>query len=214
MSPENLILELGLWISAFYVLSVYSYLYKYNRFFKFAEHTLIGAAAGHYLTMGITNIRSIGIENIYLGKTYYIIPIILGFLLYTRFIKEYSWIMRYGTCFMIGVGVSIYIRALVITTIIVQLQSTMKAISLAEPIKIINSVIMVLFVFTTMLYFLFTERFTPKRGIGVYIGKIGRYGIMCALGYYLGVTVMTRLAFVINRLEFLLFEWLRIPRIT
>jgi hypothetical protein len=209
----ELLTELGLWISAFYILSVYSYLYKYNKFFKFAEHTLIGAAAGHYLTMGYTNIRSLGIANIMAGKIFYIVPFILGLLLFARFSQEYSWMMKYGLALMIGVSIAIRVRALVITTILTQVQSTVKTISFADPSSILNSVVLLGLVISTMLYFLFTERLTPKDGSPLsYIGKTGRYGIMVALGYYLGQTVMTRLAFVINRLEFLLFEWLRIPR--
>lgn len=206
----DFVAEIGLWISAFYVLSVYSFLYKYNKFFKFAEHTLIGAAAGHFLVMGIQNIRSIGINNILGGNIRYLIPIFLGLTLYTRFTPKYSWIMRWGFAFLIGVNLTIYMRALVVSQIVVQLQSTLSSVSLASPMKILNTIILVGFVFTTMLYFLFTEKFTPTKGPLSYIGKIGRYGIMTAIGYYLGQTVMTRLSFVINRLEFLLFEWLRL----
>jgi len=209
----NIVTELGLWISAFYIISVYSYLYSYNKFFKFAEHTLIGAAAGHYLTMGFMNIRSIGINNIAAGNIYYIIPIILGLSLYTRFNKQYSWMMRYGLVVMIGAEITIQVRAMVITSVLAQLKATLTAMSFTGPTSIINSLILLVLVSCTMLYFLFTQRLTPKEGTPLsYIGKTGRYGIMIALGYYLGQTVMTRLAFVINRLEFLLFEWLRIPR--
>jgi len=209
----DIIAELGIWVGAFYILSVYSYLYKYNRFFKFAEHTLIGAAAGHYLTMGLTNIRSLGLGNLMAGKVFYIVPLILGLLLFARFKEEWSWMMRYGLALMIGVSIAIRTRALIVTTILIQISSTIKSISTAGGMAILNSVVLVVLVSTTMLYFLFTQRLTPKENsIGSYIRKTGRYGIMIALGYYLGQTVMTRLAFVINRLEYLLFEWLRIPR--
>jgi hypothetical protein len=207
----DIVVEIGLWISAFYVISVYSLLWKYNKFFKFAEHTLIGAAAGHFLVMGLLNIRNLGIGNILGGKILYLIPILLGLTLFARFTPKYSWVMRWGMAFLIGVSLTIYMRSLVITQITAQIQDTLKNVSFADPMKIVNTIVVVGFVFTTMLYFLFTERLTPK-GPASYIGKIGRYGVMTAIGYYLGVTVMTRLAFVINRLEFLLFEWLRIPR--
>lgn len=201
--------EIGLWISAFYVLSVFTFLWKYNRFFKFAEHTLIGAAAGHFLVMGIQNIKSLGLDNIFGGRIQYIIPILLGLTLYSRFVPKYNWLMRWGTAVLISVSLVIYMRALVITQIIIQIQDTIKAVSISSPINILNSIIIVPLVVSTMLYFLFTIRFTPKGNVS-YILKLGRYGVMTALGYYLGVTVMTRLAFVIDRLQFLLFQWLRI----
>lgn len=209
----DIFVELSLWISAFYIVSVYSYLYSYNKFFKFAEHTLIGAAAGHYLTMGIQNIRSIAFGNLFAGKIFYIVPILLGLSLYTRFNRQYSWMMRYGLAVMIGAEITILVRSLVITNIVTQVKATLASMSFASPLSIVNSLLVLVLVVCTMLYFLFTDRLTPTEGSPLsYVGKTGRYGIMVALGYYLGQTVMTRLAFVINRLEFLLFEFLRIPR--
>src|SRR3972149_11148828 len=114
MTPTEFLTEFGLWISAFYILAVYTYLYRYNKFFKFAEHTLIGAAAGHYLVMGITNINTIGLGNVAAGKVYFVIPLILGVLLFSRFSTRTAWMMRYGIAFMVGIGLAIYIRALVI----------------------------------------------------------------------------------------------------
>jgi len=208
----DLLGEVGIWISAFFILAVYSYLYKYNNLFKFAEHTLIGAAAGHYLTMGINNIRTLAIGNILAGNYQYIIAVLFGLTLYMRFFKGYEWIQRYGFCFMIGVGVSIQMRALIVTRITAQIAATLNKISISSGMDILNSIILVGFVTTTMLYFLFTEKYTTDSKAVGFIRKIGRYGLMTAIGYYLGQTVMTRLAFVINRLEFLLFEWLRVPR--
>ena len=40
--------DLLTWISAIFLLMILSYLYKENPFFRFAEHTVIGAAAGYW----------------------------------------------------------------------------------------------------------------------------------------------------------------------
>jgi len=210
---EPIFVELGLWISAFYVLSCYSYLYRYNRFFKFAEHTMIGAAAGHTLVMGLNNIRDIGINNIVAGNFIYILAFPLGLSLFARFVPKYSWIQRYGFAFMIGIGMSIGIRSRLISRILIPMIATINAVNLSHPMAILNSIIIVGWVTTVMLYFLFTKKYTSESVVITYVRKIGRWGIMAAIGFYLGQTVMTRLAFVINRLEFLLFQWLRIARL-
>jgi len=209
--PLDIINEIGIWISAFFILCVYSWLYRYNRFFKFGEHTLIGAAAGYYFVMGVRNIMNISIRGLSLGKYYQVIPLILGLVLYARFYRKYSWLMRYGTCFMIAVSSTIYFRALIVTHVTQQIAATIEKVSLASPLLALNSVVIVGLTVFTMMYFMFTNRFTSKVQGYDFINKIGRYGLLTALGFYLGITVMTRLAFVINRLEFLLFEWLRLP---
>jgi hypothetical protein len=56
-------------------------------------------------------------------------------------------------------------------------------------------------------YFLFSfeHRWTPIRGSV----KIGRLMLMVSFGAFFGNTVMTRLAVLLQRLEFLMFEWVK-----
>jgi hypothetical protein len=204
--------EIGLWISAFYIIASYSFLYKYNRLFKFAEHTMIGAAAGHIAVMGINNIRTVGIENILAGNYIYILAFPLGLSLFGRYTANYKWTQRYGFAFLVGVGTSIATRARVLSRVLVPLSAPINKVSLSSPADIINSIIIVVWVTSVLAYFLFTRRYTGESTAISYFQKTGRWGIVLGIGFYLGQTVMTRLAFVINRLEFLLFEWLRIPR--
>jgi hypothetical protein len=206
----NLPDEIALWVGAYLIISAYSWLFKYNRFFKFTEHTLIGAAAGYYLAQGWENVNKIAIGGIRAGNWWNIIPIILGFTLFLRFIPQFAWIQRYGISYIIAGNMIIFIRASIVTQVVQQAAGTIQKVNISTLTNSINSLILVVLFICSIAYFLFSERTsTSVPGYNI-INKIGRYGILTALGYYLGLTLMTRIAMVIDRLQFLLFQWLRL----
>ena len=47
---------LGSWIAVFLTLAIFSFLYKDNPFYKFAEHAFIGVSAGYGLSIGFWTI--------------------------------------------------------------------------------------------------------------------------------------------------------------
>lgn len=200
--------DIGIWLAAFFIIAVYSWLYKYNDLFRFAEHTLIGAAAGYGLVMGIRNIMQVGVGGVLNGKYHFIIALILGLSLYMRFFNEYAWMQRYGISFVVAAGSVIRFRALIVTSVTQQIASAINKISLASALDGINSIVIIVFSLATMMYFAFSRRFSEDVPGYSYLNLIGRYGVLTLLGYYLGITIMTRLQFVINRLSFLLFDWL------
>ena len=47
---------LGSWVAVFLTLAIFSFLYKDNPFYKFAEHAFIGVSAGYGLSIGFWTI--------------------------------------------------------------------------------------------------------------------------------------------------------------
>jgi len=43
--------DIGVWIAAGLTLCVFSFLYKDNPFYKFAEHLFVGVSAGYYIAL-------------------------------------------------------------------------------------------------------------------------------------------------------------------
>jgi hypothetical protein len=209
---QEIFVTIGTWIGAFYIISVYSYLYKDNPLFRFAEVTMIGTAAGHLLVMSINSIIKIGWTGLVSGNYIYLIAFVLGFLLYARFWVNYAWMIRYGMAVVIGSFIGLSVRAEVSTRIIPQLQKTMLPIIAKDLGTSISNIIIIVFTVCATLYFLFVADLTPSEKIFKPIQQIGRLCIVGALGYYLGTTIIVRYAMVINRLEFLFFEWLKIAR--
>jgi len=207
---NTLSVEIGIWISAFMILCIYSWLYKYNKFFKFAESTMIGSAAGYLFIMGYNNIVNTSVRAIQIGKYWHILPILLGVSLFMRYVKNYEWIQRYGTAYLIAGSTAIFIRATIVTQVTQQIAATINYVSMATPMDILNSIVYIVFIVAVSGYFLFSERYSTKIPYYNVINKVGRYGFLTALGYYLGITVMTRIAFVSDRLRYLLFTWLKL----
>jgi len=199
----------SIWLNAFFILACFSFLFKENPFYRFAEHSMIGAAAGHLTLMGIKSIYSLGIKGIIAGNYLYAIAIIFGLMLFARFKKETAWLVRYGMAFIIGCNVAIMIRGAIISNVVQQIRATILKIYVpGNPASMINNVIIVVFTVSVLIYFLYTKKFGTETTTFKYVTRLARIAIMCQIGYYLGNTIMTRTAFVIDRLEYLLFTWL------
>ena len=54
-------MEIGIWVGAFFTLSIFTFLYKDNPFFRFAESVFAGVSLGYYigLTFGQTFVPNI-----------------------------------------------------------------------------------------------------------------------------------------------------------
>lgn len=196
--------DIGIWIAAFFTIAATSYVFKDNRVFKFAEHTFIGTAAGYTVAWNLTQLIRIGIEPMMAKGLYqYMIPIVLGLTVYFQFSKEYYWIARYGVAFMMGQGMGMAMRAKIRSDFIVQLQATI------APLNNIDQILVFALVLTGLLHFVFTVKKVETEPFRTLI-KLGRYGILIALGASFGNTVMTRLGQYQGRMIFLIRDWLQL----
>ncbi len=103
MTASQLILN---GIAVFLTLCIFSFLYKDNPFYKFAERLVAGVATGYWTVLLFhTNFTDKVITPIFInGQFIYIIPALLGIAMWTRFSKNYSWISRYSIAFYIGIS--------------------------------------------------------------------------------------------------------------
>ena len=110
----------GIWLSAFFTLAIFSFLYKDNPFYKIAESVVVGVSAAYWMVVGFW---SVIIPNLF-GKIYpesvqswampgltgesakqdlwYLIPLILGVMLLWRLAPKGAWIARWPLAFIIG----------------------------------------------------------------------------------------------------------------
>jgi hypothetical protein len=206
---QDIAATFGIWVAALYTLFTFSYIYKENPFYRFAEHTFVGAAAGHFIVIAIQNILSKGWYPIVSkGQYIYVLSIVLGLMLFSRFYKKRAWISHYPLALLIGVGTALAMRGAIQAEFLTQVASTIAPLYTLTQ-KTFDNFVIALTVISALVYFLFTvEAKGPLKAPMTYLGKIGRYLLMIAFGAQFGATVMTRLGFVISRFQFLLFEWL------
>jgi len=202
-------LDIGVWVAALFTIAVLSFLYKDNKLFRFAEYTVVGTAAAHTFIMNVNSVINIGLVPLLQGQYIYILAFIAGLTLYARYWEKYTWLMRYGIAVIVGVSTSLAIRGMVKVSVISQIAGSMLPIVVSNnPLQSLFNVIIIVFTFCAIIYFVFAKDLMPQIKTIGYITRIGRIALFCAIGYYLGMTVMTRYSFIIDRLQFLLFTWL------
>lgn len=208
----ELSMVIQIWIAAIFTIWIYSIAFRDNSFFKFAEHTFVGAAAGHGLVYGVDNIRRYGWDNLVGGQYLYIVVFLLGILLYTRYHPQYFWVSRYPLAVMVGIGIGLSMRAVVTTEFIAQIKSTaaIPLVGVADPFKLVSNIIFVVLVISVVYYFLFTVPKAHEGGLGI-IPQIARYGMMAAFGYSFANTVLSRYNMIFGRFDFLYSEWIPLP---
>lgn len=196
------------WIVAFFTLALFSIAWKDNPVYRFVEHLYVGMAAAYGVGMAWFNYGRPNIEAIQKGNISYIIPIIIGLMIYTRYIKSLAWISRYTISFTVGTGAGYILSRDFRTNIVNQLAATFKPFWVPGNIsETINNLILVIGVMGTMAYFLFTAR---RKGVVGVAANIGKWIMMIAFGTAFGNTVLGRISLFLGRMQFLLGDWLKI----
>jgi len=198
---------IGIWIAAGLTLCIYSFLYKDNPFFKFAEHLFVGVSAGY--TIAITwnqAILKLIWEPMKTRNDFTVlIPAAIGLLMFSRFIPKYRWLIRWPLAFIIGVGAGASIPRVMQSLIFEQTAATLKPV--AFNLASINTVIIAVGVICTLIYFFFSLEHKGPVGI---VSKIGIIFLMVSFGAAFGYTIMARISLLIERVYFLLHDWLHI----
>lgn len=206
---ESLVLT-GTWLQAIFTIVLLSAVFKDNPAYRFAEHTYVGLFAGYGVALTFFNyIRPNVTDKIIAKGLYsYLIPIGIGLLIYTRYIKSISWLSRYTICFQLGIG-SGYVLAKDFKPFFVdQVRATFLLLwGTGDWWKTVSNWLYVLGVVTTLVYFLFTIQ---KKGFQGRISMVGRYTMMIAFGAAFGNTVMARVSLFLGRMQFLMGTWLHL----
>ena len=236
-APADLWKAVGLIVAAGLTLIMYSFLYRDNPLFKVAENLYVGVSLGYSaIITWRESLRPEVYEPIVLAPTadaflyallHRSLPIILGILLVTRLSRKYGWLSRYSYATMIGWGSGLAIQVVTHTFILKQLYAAIvplqsvaskQAASMAifsqawfleVVLPIVNVALVLVGTVSVLWYFFFSVE--HKRAGGV-VSKVGIWFLMISFGASFGYTVMGRVSLLIGRVQFLLFEWLKLPK--
>ncbi|HHF52744.1 MAG TPA: hypothetical protein ENL43_00060 [candidate division WOR-3 bacterium] len=206
------------WVAAFFTLSILSFLYKDNPFYKFAEHIYVGSSAAFYvLQLWVFDVypklvggfqHKVGVE-----KWILIIPAFLSVLMLTRFIKPISWLSRWAIAFTVGMAAGLGVTGLLQGFLVPQVKATflpfyVPSTSFWNTFYLsINNILIVLGTVATIFYFYFSREHKGTLGT---ISRAGITFIMIAFGASFGYTVMARVSLLIGRMYFLIHDWLHL----
>ena len=200
-----------IWLAALFTIWIYSIAFRDNPFFKFAEHTFVGAAAGHSLVYGVDNILRYGWAPLTAGNMLYSIVFILGIIMYMRYHKTYFWVSRVPMALIVGIGIGLTLRSTVTSDFLAQIISTaqMKVLGL-DAWTAFSNLLFIIISLTVVYFFIFTF---PKVHGGrlSLISTIAKYGMMAAFGYSFANTVLSRFNMIFGRIDFLMNTWLVLP---
>lgn len=186
---------------------IFSFLFKDNPFYKFAEHLFVGVANGYYIAFYWHNaLRPNLFEQLAAGNFIYIVPLLLGLMYFTRFIPKVAWLVRIPIGFMIGWGAGINIPVYFQAFVLKQLEGTIVTpLSFPNATEGIWALIILIGVVCTLVYFYFSKE---HKGILKPTARLGIIFIMIGFGASFGYTVMARVSLLIGRFQFLLGPWL------
>ncbi len=223
---------IGIWVAAFLTLCIYSFLYRDNPFYRFAEHLFVGISVGYIIIISIhQGVIPLAWEPLseatsalwaeIVGTTtpetrnalwglFRILPIAIGLLFFARLSSRHTWLIRYPIAILIGFGAGVAIPNVLQANIFAQTRGTI------EPFAAMNAgtlsawdtfgaVIIVIGVICTLTYFFFS---VEHRGPIKLLSKVGIAFLMIGFGAAFGNTVMGRLALLIHRVGFLLNDWM------
>ena len=140
--------DLIVWVGALLTLSIFSFLYKDNPFYKFAEHLFVGISAAYWMSIGIwtTLVPNLlcrlcpGWVNTLAAaeclcppasvvsgydRWIYIIPLLLGIILLMRLAPKFGWISRWSIGFIVGITAGLNLVRYLQSDFMAQVQATM-----------------------------------------------------------------------------------------
>ena len=213
----------GTTFAAFLTLAIMSFLYKDNPFYKFAEHAVVGTSAGYFVIILWHNglvpnlFRRLADGDWYLmflnsSAWYYIIPALIGTLMWTRFSKQYSWVSRWPMALYIGISTGAAIPREMSAKVSKQLYATMSPINWSDfwgsgwldTSAGYSDLIVFACTLCAIVYFFFSKAHTGAFGG---LAKVGIWTLMIGFGASFGFTVMARISLFIQRIQFMDQGW-------
>jgi hypothetical protein len=229
VSPSH---DLGVWLAALLTLFVFSFLYKDNPLYKFAEHLFVGVSAGYYIVL---NFWTVVIPNLwdplvvtFTGhdpvthavvvqaggpfaatqgdyRAWFLLPGLLGLLLFTRLVKKIDWMSRWSLAIIIGVYAGLKTTGFAQGDLVAQVQGSLQPLWTGQLWSSFNAIVFTIGLLTSLLFFFYSREHKGTLGV---LARTGVVFLMVSFGAGYGYTVMSRLSLLIGRFQFLLNDWL------
>jgi hypothetical protein len=213
-----------LWLGALLTLMIFSFLYKDNPFYKFAEHLFVGVSAAYWMVIGIwttlipnlvariwpSAVKSvINMPENAKPQYHFIIPAVFGILMLTRLVERVSWLSRWAMAFVIGYAAGTNFTRYLQSDFVGQIYNTMLPLIVRTNGgiaigAIISSVVLLVGVICALIYFFFSKEHTGAFGAA---SRLGIWFLMVTFGAAFGYTVMARISLLTGRMQYL-GEWL------
>ena len=222
-----------LWVSAGMTLGIFSFLVGDNPYYKFTESLFVGVSAAYWMVQGLwTTI----VPNL-LGKLLpgfvaahlmpglaengvvpgwdwsYLVPLAFGILLLWRLMPTGGWISRWSLALILGITAGLLLIGFLVSDFVGQVRNGIMPLVVRTKAgdfdwgASFSNIVTITAVVSGLVYFYFSKE---HKGLFGRISKIGIWSLMISFGAGVGYTVMGRIALLVGRFEFLLFDWLKL----
>lgn len=216
------------WVAALLTLAIFSFLYRDNPFYRFAEHLFVGLSAGYYIILNYWTVihpnlvrplllafegRGVNPANAGLFaaeqgdyRGFLLIPAAFGVLLFARLLPRGGWLSRLPLAVIIGVYAGIKTTGFAQGDFVAQVQASLQPLWRAgDPAYGVNAILFTFGLVTSLLFFFFSREHKGALGAAA---RAGVWFLMIGFGAGYGYTVMSRISLLIGRFQFLLENWL------
>jgi len=164
--------QIGVLVSTILIVSQLSLIIGDNFFFKWSTRLVIGFSVIHAQIWGLYWSNQYAIAPIMKGELIWIIPLLLGLMMYTRLSKKYAWISKYPMGVQLGVGFGVVVVSMIRSQILDQIRMTITDITGAtSPYALLNGLLVLIGTVTVTTFFFFTREHTGLIGKSAYIGR-------------------------------------------
>ncbi len=200
--------DISNWITAVLVLTLFSLLYKENRWFSYAEHIYVGIAGGHVLNTGLNQIQNMAVKRLAAGDLIVLVPVVLGLMLYFQLSKKYAWVAKIPMSLLIALGIGVAVRSSVQADIVNQIRATGSL-----SIWTLNGFVIIVGVVSGVLFFFFSKTSNKQAQQFLTINsKLARMVLMVSFGAGLGNTFLTRVSYATAAFRYVFGNWLGIMK--
>ena len=224
----------GVWIGALCVFGILSFLYRENPFYRVFEHTLLGLGLGFATAFNVKQViieqwwkpmakgfQAILIESVprepdSIYNACLIFAGMLGLLWYFQFSKKYRWLSRITIGVSVGAAAGLGMKKELLQGV-PQITSTFKNVFIRPEVSMhlnntqrwivsFENLLILVIVICVLYYFFFS--FRRDTALAKAPANMGRFFLMISFGAFFGNTFMTRVVILIDRVRFLLHDWL------
>jgi hypothetical protein len=197
-------------IAGLITLAIFSFLYRDNPLYKLAEHVAVGVSVGFLVVTYYYNVFKPKVwDNVlHNGQYDYLIPFVLGMLLFSRFVPKWGWLSRWSLAFLLGASSGLNIPATLESRVLQQMDGAIRPLLvLNQPagpwmdlLHSTNAIFLFVGTIACLVFFLFS---VEHRGPVGRLAYFGRLCIMAGFGASFGYTVMARVSLLIGRVQFM-----------
>jgi hypothetical protein len=199
------------WVAAVATLATWSYLVGARRLFVLVQHLLAGLATGYLVLLAI---RDVLVPRLVLPLIQH--PrdhaLLVPALALVATLVGATWLPRGAVApagaILVGGLAAFALGGAVVGTVLPQIAAALPATSGASP-GLVGEVIALAITSLVLLAFLHG---TPRGRLTTRVASLGRWLLVGGIGGWLGFLLVSRLALLVDRVSFLLGDWLTVLR--